>query len=236
MHDRHLVLFDIDGTLLHSGGCGRASTRLAMDEVFGTIGRVDDISFAGKTDWQILREALCPVGVSDATIEAQLDAYMTAVARHLEAIIADFPVRPCAGAPEVVAALRDDPAALVGLLTGNMPSLVPLKLRTAGYDLADFKVSAVGSDGWDRAMLPPLALERARAHAGIDFAPDRIVIIGDTPGDIACAASVGARTIAVATGPYTTGQLRAHSPTHAFESMADVDAFLAAIFENGRAG
>ncbi len=235
MQTTQLVLFDIDGTLLHSGGCGRAATRLALQEVFGTQGAVESVNFAGKTDWQILIEALQPAGYSVEEVQAQIGPYNTSVAHHLSGLIAEFPVRPCRGAREVVAALAADPAALVGLVTGNMASIVPIKLRAAGYDPADFKIGAFGSEGWERSMLPPLALGRARTYSGIEFAPHNVVIIGDTPGDIACADSIGARTIAVATGPFSTMQLQAHHPQHVFETMSDLDAVLAAIFSNGRA-
>ncbi len=110
-----------------------------------------------------------------------------------------------------------------------MQAIVPIKLRTAGFDPDDFVVGAYGSEGWERAMLPPIALERAQAHTGQTFAPENVVIIGDTPNDIACATSIGARTIAVATGPFTTEQLRQHRPDHVFEDMHDVERVIAAI-------
>jgi phosphoglycolate phosphatase len=230
---KQLVLFDIDGTLLHSGGCGRAATRLALQDVFGTQGDVDRVTFAGMTDWGIVRDALEPAGIAAEEVQARLDTYIQTVARHLSAIIGDFPVRPCLGAPELVARLKANPDVLLGLVTGNMATLVPIKLHAAGYDPQDFKIGAFGSEGWERSMLPPLALERARDLSGADFRPDQIVIIGDTPGDIACAASVQARTIAVATGPYSTAELQAHGPDHVFDSLADPDTVLAAILNNG---
>lgn len=230
-----LVLFDIDGTLIHSGGCGRAAIRLALHDIFGTVGRLDEVDFAGKTDWQIMLEALETAGIPVPLIETRMPAYNISAAEHLAAIIHTFPVRPCVGGPEVVAALKADPSVLVGLVTGNMEALVPLKLQAAGYNPADFEIGAYGSEGWVRSMLPPIALERARSYSGVNFAPDRIVIIGDTPDDITCAASVGARTVAVATGPFTTDQLRTYRPDHVFESMADREAVLAAILRDGHA-
>jgi len=229
-----LVLFDIDGTLLHSGGCGRAATRLAIQDVFGTTGNLDEVSFAGKTDWQILLEALTPAGITAEEIEARLAEYNRVVARQLAAIISGCPVRPCAGAPALVAALRADPAVLLGLVTGNMAGLVPIKLRAAGFDPADFPIGAFGSEGWNRAMLPPLALARANAFNGADFAPDHVVIIGDTPGDIACAHSIGARTIAVATGPFSAGELAACQPDGLFATLEDTNAVLRAILNGQR--
>ncbi|NDJ76241.1 MAG: HAD hydrolase-like protein [Chloroflexi bacterium] len=233
MQPKYLVLFDIDGTLLHSGGCGRAATRLAVHDVFGTTGALDQVDFAGMTDWGILHAALEPTGIARHTIESQLPHYMDVVAEHLAAIIDDFPVRPCAGAPEVVTSLRDNPSALLGLVTGNMASLVPIKLQAAEYDTADFKIGAYGSEGWQRPMLPPLALERARTYSGVDLLAEHTVIIGDTPGDITCAASIGARTIAVATGPFSMEQLSAYQPDHVFETLANEQAVLAAILKNG---
>jgi phosphoglycolate phosphatase-like HAD superfamily hydrolase len=227
-----LVLFDIDGTLLHSAGCGRAATELALRDVFGTTGALDRVNFAGKTDWQILLEALVPAGIAAEQVQANIEPYNVAVADHIARIIGDFPVRPCPGAPDVVAALRLHPDVLIGLVTGNMARLVPIKLRAAGYDPADFKIGAYGSEGARREMLPPLALDRARALSGADFPAERIVIIGDTPEDIACAASIQARTLAVATGPFSADQLRSYRPDHLFETLADRDAVLAAILQN----
>ncbi len=129
----YLVLFDIDGTLLHSGGCGRAATRLAIQEVFGTIGQLDKTNFAGKTDWQIVLESLQSTGINVEQVQARLQPYDEAVARHLSQIVDTFPVRACVGATVVVAALRTHPETLLGLVTGNMPRLVPIKLRAAGF-------------------------------------------------------------------------------------------------------
>lgn len=230
-----LVLFDIDGTLLTSGGCGRAATRLALVDIFGTVGALDRASFAGTTDWQVLHDALLPAGISRATIRDRLRTYDDAVARRLAAIIDQFPVQPCPGAPELVHELAHRPDVTLGLVTGNMAGLVPLKLAAAGYDPADFPVRAYGSEGWERAMLPPLALDRARTLTGLDFAPEQVVIVGDTPGDIHCARSIAARTLAVATGPFSRAELLAHGPTAVLESLADLAAAQALILNNGRA-
>ena len=232
MIQTRLVLFDIDGPLLHSGGCGRAATRLALQEVFGTTGILDKVDFAGKTDWQILHEALLPAGFTEDQISAKIGTYHEAVTGILRQIIKDFPVRPCPGAPTVVTALHEDPQVMLGLVTGNMAGLVPVKLQAAGYDPALFVVGAYGSEGWDRSMLPPLALARAQAHSGVTFAPDRVVIVGDTPGDIRCAASIGARTVAVATGPFSVQELHVCGPNVALESLADTTAALHAIMRN----
>ena len=196
-----------------------------MQELFGTTGALDRVNFAGKTDWGILLESLQPVGFTPEQIQARLADYNRGRRAASEPVIADFPVQPCVGAPEVVAALRAHPQAVIGLVTGNMEGLVPIKLRAAGYDPADFKIGAFGSEGCDRDPCCRRWPWNARkAYTGSDFAPEQIVIMGDTPGDIACAESIGARTIAVATGPYKVGELRVHHPDHVFETLADTDA------------
>jgi phosphoglycolate phosphatase-like HAD superfamily hydrolase len=231
-----LVLFDIDWTLIYSRGCGRAATKLALPEVFGTLGAVDEVNFAGKTDWQILLECLQPVGFTMEQVAEKIEIYNETVSRHLAAIIAQYPVRACEGTVELVQTLSANPEVLVGLVTGNMPGLVPIKLGYTGFDPADFKIGAFGCDGWERPMLPPLALERAKAYSGVDFPAEHTVIIGDTPGDVACATSIKAKTIAVATGPYTVEQLSACQPDYVFRNLSDHETVLAAIFKNGQYG
>lgn len=233
MRPEWLVLFDIDGTLLNSGGCGRAATRLALAEVFGTPGAAGTIPFAGKTDWQIVIESLEPAGIPRAEIEARLPTYNDAVTRHLTAIIDGFPVRACPGTHALIDALKARGDTLIGLVTGNMTGLIPVKLRHAGFEPDDFRVGAFGSDGWERPMLPPLALARAEALAGVSFPAKRVIIVGDTPGDVACAQSIGARTLAVATGPFTADELQACGPTYVFETLADTRSVMHALFQDG---
>ncbi len=230
MQSSRLVLFDIDGTLLHSAGCGHAATRLAVAEVFGTPGLIDEIHFAGKTDWQILLEALQPVGITPDHVRDSLSRYNHVVSETIRAIIGDFPVKPCPGAPDAVARLRHRSDVLLGLVTGNMEGIASIKLHAAGYDASDFKIGAFGSEGWKRAMLPPIAVERAQALSGRHFKGKQIVIIGDTPEDVACAGSVDGRSIAVATGPFKPDQLRTHHPDFVFELLARTDDVLTAIF------
>ena len=232
MQSSRLVLFDIDGTLLHSAGCGHAATRLAVADVFGTPGLIDEVNFAGKTDWQILLEALQPAGITPGHIRDNLSRYNRIVSETIRTIISDFPVKPCPGAPEVIARLRHRSDVLLGLVTGNMEGIASIKLHAAGYDPSDFKIGAFGSEGWKRAMLPPIAVERAQVLSGTHFAGKQIVIIGDTPEDITCAGSVNGRAIAVATGPFKPDQLRLHHPDFLFDSMANVEDVLTAIFDD----
>jgi phosphoglycolate phosphatase-like HAD superfamily hydrolase len=119
--------------------------------------------------------------------------------------------------------------AIVGLLTGNLVGGAELKLRSAGIDPARFAVGAYGSDSGKRSDLPAIAAERAERRAGRRFAGDDIVIIGDTPDDVACGKPVGARAVAVATGYYDVAALRAAGAAHVFEHLGDTARVLHAL-------
>ncbi|HML22726.1 MAG TPA: HAD hydrolase-like protein [Aggregatilinea sp.] len=229
-----LVLFDIDGTLIKPWGRGLTALKRASLEIFGTFGKMDGVTFSGMTDWQILIAALADAGITADDITPKIPAFNTCLARHIADMLAEGPLEPCPGAPDVVNALAANPDVVIGLVTGNMSEIVREKLVSAHYDPADFSVGAFGSEGWERSMLPPLALKRAEELTGAHFAPEGVIVVGDTPMDIACAGSIGARTLAVGTGPsYTTEELRSYSPTYAFDSMADSHAILAAILHDG---
>lgn len=228
-----LVLFDIDGTLLSPEGCGRIALDLALHEVFGRSGDIDNHRFAGKTDWQSVAELL---GIDDDTVRAHMPAFEAAAARHMEAVIHGCGVRPCPGARELVATLAETPAALVGLLTGNMRTTALIKLRVTGFDPDVFRVGAYGSEARARAALPPLAIARAEALAGVRFPGQRVVIVGDTEADVACGQGVSARTLAVASGFSDRALLEASNPDYLFDDLSDQEAVLAAIFEHGERG
>jgi len=216
-----LILFDIDGTLVHSKGVGSAATHLAMEEVFGTVGSLADFRFGGKTDWQMLLETLAG-RVSPAEIQRRLPEYDAVLGRHIRQLIPAYAVAPCAGAPALLE--RCAGRFTVGLLTANMPQTAHLKLKAAGYDPALFRFGVFGSEAPARHDLAPIALDRARQLSATAFAPESVFIIGDTPEDIACAHHIGARALAVATGRYSRAELSAHRPYRALDSLADTEA------------
>jgi phosphoglycolate phosphatase-like HAD superfamily hydrolase len=137
------------------------------------------------------------------------------------------------GIRELLAALaaRDD--MLLGLLTGNLADGARAKLGAAGIDPAMFRVGAYGSDHEARTELPGVAQRRAREELGIDIAGHDIVVIGDTPADIQCGRSIGARAIAVATGHYTADELRQHDPAGVFEDLSATEDVVRAIVDGG---
>jgi phosphoglycolate phosphatase-like HAD superfamily hydrolase len=103
------------------------------------------------------------------------------------------------------------------------------KLASVGIEFGRFRVGAFGSDHELRGQLPAVAQRRAREELGVEIPGRDVVVIGDTPADIHCGRSIGARAIAVATGTYSVDDLRAHDPAAVFEDLSDTAAVLSAI-------
>lgn len=230
-----LVLFDIDGTLLWTDGAGRRAIHRALLEEVGTAGPIESYRFDGKTDPQIVRELLGFAGHPDAEDEARIGAVCRRYVDLLRAELAKPSqcTRLLAGVAELLAALEpreSEGRALAGLLTGNLEPGAALKLRSAGLDPARFRVGAYGSDSHRRSDLPAVAARRAEALTGRPVTGLDMVIVGDTPEDVACARPIGARAVAVASGFYDVAALRAAGAAHVFETLADTAGVLDAIF------
>ena len=227
---RRLVLFDIDGTILWSDGAGRRAVFQALEEHFGKSGPGEH-RFDGKTDPQIVRELMRHAGVSDQDIDARLeevlDRYLALLREELESVDHAHHVFP--GVRELLDALeaRDDVA--LGLLTGNIHPGANAKLSAVGIDPDRFLVGAFGSDHHERPELPEIARRRAERVLGHPVAGPDLVVIGDTPADVACGVSIGARAIGVATGRYSVDELRACNAAAVFPDLTDTAAVVRAI-------
>jgi phosphoglycolate phosphatase len=225
-----LVLFDIDGTLLNSGGMGRAAMQRALGLVFGSPGN-PSYRYDGKTDKQIVRDVMRMEGHSDDHIDSRMtkliDTYLDGL--RLGAKSGKFNVRPLQGVPEILDALDERDDVILGLLTGNVEPGARIKLTAAGIDPDRFKINAFGSDHEHRPELPAIAQRRAGEALGLDIAGDRLVVIGDTPADIECGRSLGAKAIGVASGHYTVEQLEAHRPYAVFPSLGETEKVLDTI-------
>ncbi len=230
-----LILFDIDCTLLLTHGAGREATQLAMQDIFGTSSRIDGHYFGGKTDWQSLVELLEEHGYDEARIGEVMHHYEVAMGQRMAEVIGRYPVEACSGALELVARLRQDPDIMLGVVTGNVSTVAPIKLRAAGFDPAWFPVGAYGNEAADRDHLPPLALARAVAHYARPISPEQVIIIGDTPSDIACARALGAVAVAVATGPCPADELTAARPDHLLVDLTTFESEVLSLSEAGRA-
>ena len=212
-----VLLFDIDGTILESRGAGRAAFEQAFERAHGRRDACAGVAFGGMTDRAIARRGLAAIGAptDDATIEAFLTVYLDG----LEAALARAAhIRVHDGILAAVDAAHARERCAVGLGTGNMERGARIKLRRVG--LADrFAFGGYGSDHEDRPELIRAGAERGAAALGLPRAECRVVIIGDTPHDIAAAAAIGAESIAVATGSFRAPDLAAHGPTWVFPNL-----------------
>ncbi|MGE5231284.1 MAG: HAD family hydrolase [Deltaproteobacteria bacterium] len=225
-----LVLFDIDGTILLTAGAGRRAITTALAELVGDRTAFARIRFDGKTDPQIMGELLAAAGDPGPHdrehVGALCERYVTLLERELATTSG---TRLMPGFPGILDRLEAEAGVVLGLLTGNLERGAALKLRAAGIDPARFKVGAYGSDAAHRPDLPPIAARRAERFFGRALAGGEIVIIGDTPADVACGAAIGARAVAVATGSYSVAELAACGAHAVFEDLGDTDRALAAI-------
>jgi phosphoglycolate phosphatase len=228
-----LVLFDIDGTLLLSDGAGRRAIMRALDDVFGATGPSDH-HFDGKTDPQIVRELMRLAGLDDKRIDAGMKAVFNRYVECLHQELRSPGHRPYAlpGVPALLDALEDEPDVTLGLLTGNLRQGAEAKLEAVGLDTDRFRVGAYGSDHELRPELPAVALARAKAELGLEFAGAHVVVIGDTPADLTCGNRVGARAIGVATGRFSVADLSEHDPLAVFEDLTDTHSVVQAIVGN----
>ena len=225
------VLFDLDGTLLWTDGAGRRAIHRALREVLGIEHPAAGFRFDGRTDPEIVRLLAAAAGREHGpdVVSAVLQSYVQLLDAELSRPGQKTTVYP--GVPDLLAALQGRPDCVVGLLTGNVVEGARLKLRSAGIDIGRFRIGAYGSDHGDRAELPAIAQRRAREVLGVEVAGRDVVIMGDTPADVACGRGIGARVIAVATGSYTVPELLAVGAYTAFPDFSDTGAVVAAVLE-----
>ena len=222
----HICLFDIDGTLLHTGGAGQAAMEAALEEEFNVARRSADIPYAGRTDCAIAADLLRFHG-----IEANADVirrFTEAYLQRLPTFLKERDGLILPGIRELLATLaaRDD--LLMGLLTGNFAAGARLKLEhygLAGY----FRFGGYGDCHHHRDDVARTALEEVRRTLGDRLNPERLWVIGDTPSDIRCGRAIGARVVAVATGVFPMEQLAREEPDHLFADFSDPQPLLALL-------
>ena len=228
---RKLVLFDIDGTILLTAGAGRRAIVAALAGEVADTSAFARIRFDGKTDPQIVVEMLAAAGQPEAhespRVRAVCARYVGLLARELDLPTSRTTLMP--GVPALLDALEAQPGVVLGLLTGNLAEGAALKLRSGGIAPDRFRVGAYGSDAAHRPELPTIAAARAAALFGRVPHGSEVVIIGDTPADIACGAGIDARAIGVATGAYSVADLAACGPHAVFEDLTRTDAVVEAI-------
>ena len=205
-----LVLFDVDGTLILTGGAGERAFAKVCETVFGVINGTDRLGFAGRTDTAIVREFFGnhQIEPSLANFQMFFDGYVF----WLDQILEERPGRVLPGIEQWILDLkRLSHPPLLGLLTGN--TRLGAQIKLTHYRLWDhFQTGAFGDECEDRNELAALARRRGRAILGQPLSGAEILVVGDTPLDIACARAIGAKVLAVATGSYSVPQLEPHHP------------------------
>jgi len=215
-----VVLFDIDGTLIQSGGAGEKAFGRVFETEFGVANGAARLHFAGRTDPSIVRDFFHQhdIDPSVANFQRFFDRYVF----HLDHLLGELNGCVLPGVHQVIGALGALPRPpLVGLLTGNIRLGAQIKL--SHYRLWDlFTTGGFGDDHEDRNQIAVVARERASRMLRGTLAGEEILVIGDTPRDIECARAIGARSLAVATGKYSAEELRRETPTWAVDSLNHV--------------
>ena len=214
-----LILFDIDGTLISTDGAGVKAFGRVFDEIFGLPNATKHMTFAGRTDRRLVSDIFeaNDIEPTDQNFHKFKEAYV----EHLTRYLPEGKTEPLPGVRQIIAAFREqDPPPLIGLLTGNHPHGAELKLTH--YNLwQEFAMGAYGDQHEDRADVARDALRQGQTLIP-DICPNEILVIGDTERDIQCARSIGAKVLAVATGPNTVTELESFKPDWAVEDLTRI--------------
>jgi phosphoglycolate phosphatase-like HAD superfamily hydrolase len=215
-----VLLFDIDGTLLDTGGAGRRAILRALALV--GIDTSPDFSFAGMTDRAIVRRFLVETGrtATEAAIDAVIAGYLEVLG---DEVASSQRYRLHDGMLEAIDAADGRAGVALGLGTGNVERGARIKLGRAGV-AHRFAFGGFGCDAEDRAELLEVGARRGAARLGVARGACRVVVVGDTPKDVAAAHAIGAEALAVATGSFDVASLRACNARWVFPSIAHPEA------------
>ncbi|MGZ5019858.1 MAG: HAD hydrolase-like protein [Chthoniobacterales bacterium] len=223
---KRLLLWDIDSTLLWTGGAGDKALKRIVRERYGVNDDFHDIEIAGRTDRHIVRTILRKYKIepNETNIAAFLENYLA----YLAELLPQLNGRVLPGVKEILDRMHAREDRVLGLLTGNLRRGAELKLRHFGlWDYFEF--GAFADDHYDRNELGAFARSRAAEKHGHEFEVACIDVIGDTEHDIACGKIFGARTVAVATGTRSRERLSEHKPDFLFDDFSKVDEVIAAL-------
>jgi phosphoglycolate phosphatase len=215
-----LVLFDVDGTLIRTGGAGVKAFGRTLELLFGVSDGTRGISFAGRTDYSLVREIFARHQIEPTS--DHLASFFDAYVFLLDHLLQESQGAVEAGVWDWLRGLQRAPERMgVGLLTGNIRLGAEIKLRH--YGLWDcFEIGGFADDHADRNRIAEAARRRGQALLGHPLADNQVLVIGDTPLDIACGKHIGARTLAVATGRHGLDELRDHQPDWAVANLSQM--------------
>lgn len=215
-----ILLFDVDGTLVTTGGVGRRALELAFERAYRRRDACSGFRFDGMTDRAIVRGGLTALGqpTTPEAIDAVLLAYLAVLGEEVAAAPTTT-YRIHAGIEDTLAAAAARSQVAVGLGTGNIREGARIKLERVGL-FGRFAFGGFGCDDEDRPTLLRRGAERGAERLGVRLSRARVVVIGDTPKDIAAARDIGAESVAVGTGSFSPGALLQAGATHAFVSLA----------------
>lgn len=220
----HVCLFDIDGTLISSGGAGKSALEAALEEEFQTTPQTDSLVFSGRTDPAIVGDLFRLHAIED-TVEHRrrlLDAYLRHLPTHLQ--LRRGQVLP--GVQSLLDRLQTLDRTAVGLLTGNIRAGAEVKLGHFGLS-ERFAFGGFGDRHVDRDDVAREALAEVQSRFGTQLSMDQVWVLGDTPLDVRCARAIGARVAAVATGWHSLEELAAEKPDLLFKDLTDPTELLA---------
>jgi phosphoglycolate phosphatase len=214
----HVLLFDIDGTLLRSGGAGKLALETAFREEFGILEIAGDVPYSGRTDRAIAQDLLRLHRLADTAENwhALRDAYLKRLPTALQTVAG----RVLPGVGELLTWLQGRQGTASGLLTGNIREGARIKLSHYGL-YHHFPFGGFGDLHFCRDDVAREARSVLRGHVLYDVADDRVWVIGDTPLDVRCARAIGAKAVAVATGGFTVEQLAKAEPDLLFADLGD---------------
>lgn len=217
-----LVLFDIDGTLVHTGGAGVKALAKVFATEFGVSDGFERLKFAGRTDVSLVREFFGFHGI--APTPGNFERFFEKYVFWLDHILSGSQTEMCPGVREFISQLKGLPnPPLLGLLTGNIRLGAEIKLRH--FNLwNDFETGAFADDHEERDRIAAIARHRGERILGQDLQDDEVLVIGDTPLDIRCGRAIRAKVLAVATGGAKLEDLIVHHPDWAVPNLNNVTA------------